>query len=183
MSHKAIVDSITQTEWQQYASNFADYNIYQTWPYQQVRAKMAGQELSRVVIKDENNRVKTMCHVRIKNVKSLGLKIGYVQWGPLVRSSNGTINCSVEALRTLRQAYLGTKVNVLRVVPNVCDDEVGKRLSEMLKSSGFQLVSSVPPYRTLMLRLNDSEEEILALRHLILRSLLGHSLNFLQRRR
>jgi hypothetical protein len=160
MSHEVIIDDIDKAEWERYAGEFADYSIYQTWPYQQMRAEMASQELSRAVIKDDSGRTATVCQVRIKKVKSVGLKVGYVQRGPLVRAMDGTINCSAQALGALREAYLGTKVNVLRVVPNFCDDETGKRLSEMLKSSGFQFVSSVPGYRTLMLDLVGSEEEI-----------------------
>ena len=72
---------------------------------------------------------------------------------------DGTINCSTQALGALREACLGTKVNVLRIVPNVRDDETGKQLSEMLKSCGFQFIDSVRRYRILTLRLDVSEKE------------------------
>jgi lipid II:glycine glycyltransferase (peptidoglycan interpeptide bridge formation enzyme) len=160
MSHEVVFDDIDKAEWGRHANQFADYSVYQTWPYQQVRAEMAGQEFSRAIVKDQSSRIVAMCHIRIKNIKSLGLKIGYVQQGPLVRAMDGTINCSTQALRALRETCLGTKVNVLRVVPNICDDETGKRLSEMLKSCGFQFVGSVRRYRTLTLHLEDSEEAI-----------------------
>lgn len=160
MSYQVIVNNVNRAEWEMYAREFADYSIYQTWPYQQVRADMNQQEISRVVVKDENGRVATMCQVRIKRVKLLGLKIGYVQWGPLVRAKDGTLRCSAQALRSLHEAYVGIKVNVLRVVPNVRDDEIGKQLSEMLIRGGFQYVHSMAPYRTLTLRVDDSQEEI-----------------------
>lgn len=160
MTSEVIVDNISREEWERYAANFADYSIYQTWPYQQVRAEMNGQELSCIVIKNENGTVETMCQVRIKHVKSLGVRMGYVQWGPLVRAMDGTLRCSVQALEAFRKAYMGTKVNVLRVVPSVCNDETGKQLSEMLTSSGFRYVHWLAPYRTLMLRVDDSEEGI-----------------------
>ena len=160
MTYEVIIDNVNQSEWERCAKGFSDYSIYQTWAYQNGRAEMAGQELSRAVVKDENGKVVTMCHVRIKNVKGLGLKIGYVQKGPLVQAKDGEITCSTEALIALREAYIGSRVSVLRVVPNVCDDETGQRVSQMLKSSGFKFVSSVFPYRTLMLNLDGSEEEI-----------------------
>ena len=81
MSYQVIIDDFDHLEWEKNAKNFADYSIYQTWPYQEVRAEMAGQELSRVIIKNDKDEVVTMCHVRIKNVNGIGLKIGYVQQG------------------------------------------------------------------------------------------------------
>jgi lipid II:glycine glycyltransferase (peptidoglycan interpeptide bridge formation enzyme) len=160
MAYEVIIDNVNQAEWEQSAKGFADYSIYQTWAYQNVRAEMAGQELSRAVIRDHDNNVVTMCHVRIQNVKSLGLKIGYVQKGPLMLARDGRITCSAEALSALREAYMGGRVSVLRVAPNLCDDRTGRSVSQMLTSGGYQIVGSVLPYRTLMLDLRGSEEDI-----------------------
>ena len=160
MACEVIVDNINREDWERYAGNFADYSIYQTWPYQQVRAEMDGQEVSRVVIKDENGRVVTMCQVRIKHFKPLGLKIGYVQWGPLARAMDETLKCSVEALRALREAYVGTKVNVLRVLPNAEANQTGREFAAILESVGFEYVSSVKPHLTMMVPVDDSEEQM-----------------------
>ena len=158
MTCKVNVDNFTRDEWERNARSFADYNIYQTWPYQENRAEMAGQKVSRVMIKDENGQVVTMCHVRIKHIKPLGLRIGYVQWGPLIRGIDEMIKCSSEALKALRTTFVGTRLNVLRIVPNIHDNELGKHVLEMLISSGFQRVNSEPPYRTLLVKTDDSEE-------------------------
>ena len=160
MACEVIVDNISREDWERYAGNFADYSIYQTWPYQQVRAEMDGQEVSRAVVKDENGHVVTMCQIRIKRIIPLGLRIGYVQWGPLFKRKEPEVICSVEALQKLREAYLTHKVNVFRVVPNARDDEMGRRFAEMLQSTGFAHVKSVEPYRTFILPVNDSEEGI-----------------------
>ena len=160
MEYDVFVDNINRKEWEQYAGYFADYNIYQTWPYQQIRAESDSQKISRVVIKDERGRVIMMAQVRIKSIKLLKYKIGYVQWGPLARAFDGTLKCSGQAFSAFRKAYVGTKVNVLRVIPSICDDETGKHLLQMLISGGFQRVNSIAPYRTLMLCVDDSEEEI-----------------------
>jgi len=160
MTYKAIIGDVSRQQWEQYAAGFADYSIYQTWPYQQLRSELAGQKISRAIIKNENGDVVTMCQVRIKCIRPLGLRIGYVQWGPLVRAKDGTLRCSAEALRTLWRAYVGSRVNVLRVVPCVCADEQGKQFTEMLTSSGFERIRAVSPYRTLMLRIDGGEEAI-----------------------
>ena len=160
MSYQVLIDDFDQTEWERNAKNFADYSIYQTWPYQEMRANTASQEFSRVIVKDEKNEVVTMCHIRIRSAGSFGPKIGYVQQGPLVRAADGRIVCSVEALKALRNAYLGKKISVFRITPNVSDGETGRQVSQMLKSGGFKFVDSISPYRTLMLSLEGTEEEI-----------------------
>jgi lipid II:glycine glycyltransferase (peptidoglycan interpeptide bridge formation enzyme) len=160
MSYHVIIDDFDRTEWEKNAKNFADYSIYQTWPYQEMRAKTAGQKLSRVIVKNEGNEVVTMCHIRISSASGLGPKIGYVQQGPLVRTMDGGIVCSVEALKALCNAYLGKKISVFRITPNICDDQTGQQVSQMLKSGGFKFVESISTYRTLMLSLEGTEEEI-----------------------
>jgi len=160
MRFEVNINNFDRTEWERCVRQFTDYSIYQTWPYQQVRAEMEGQEISRAIVKDENDNVVVMCQVRIKHVKLLRLKIGYVQFGPLVRGYEGTLKCDVESLKVLQSAYLGDKVNVLRVVPNICNDESGKHLSDILSSSGFQLVRSVKLYHTMMFPLDISEKEM-----------------------
>lgn len=165
MRYEAIVDDVEKEQWEQYAKEFADYSIYQTWAYQQVRAEMEGQELSRIVIKDKNGKVMTMCHVRIKRVVPLGLRIGYVQWGPLMRGLDGKLRCTKKALDMLREAYMRTKVNILRVVPNVWDNEVGHESARLLQASGFYRVPSVQRYHTVLLALDCSEEVLRARLH------------------
>jgi lipid II:glycine glycyltransferase (peptidoglycan interpeptide bridge formation enzyme) len=160
MSYKVIIDDFDHAEWEKSAKNFADYSIYQTWPYQQERANTASQGLSRVIVKNDKNEVVTMCHIRIGSASSLGPKIGYVQQGPLVRGVDGGIVCSVEALKALRSEYLGKKISVFRITPNISDDETGQQVSQMLSSGGFEFVDSISPYRTLMLSLEGTEEEI-----------------------
>jgi len=154
--YETIVDNISKADWEHYGSEFADYSIYQTWAYQENRAEMDNQEISRVVVKDENGNVVTMCQVRIKYIKPLRLKIGYVQWGPLVRGLDGCFRCTGEALNILQRTYVGTRVNVLRIVPNVCDNERGDEFAKLLEASGFYRVPSAKPYHTMLLSLNSS---------------------------
>lgn len=155
MSCKLTINEISKERWERYAQNFADYSIYQTWGYQQVRAENDRQELCRVIIRDGDRPV-TICQVRIKNAKSLGLRIGYIQWGPLLRIKDGSVSCTVDALVELKRALIGQRANVLRVVPNVCDDEMGRQVAGMFENAGFGFIKSVPPYHTMMLPLNCS---------------------------
>lgn len=160
MSYQVIVDNIDPREWEQYAGCFVDYSIYQTWAYQQVRAEMDRQQLSRIVIKDKGDGVVAMAHVRIKHIRPLGLRVGYVQWGPLTRKYEQTGGCSAGVLSILREAYLGRHVNVLRIVPNAVENTESQRFVAMLEESGFHRKASVAPYRTILLPLGRSEGQL-----------------------
>ena len=62
MEYKVLIDDIEPAQWTEYACAFSDYNIYQTWAYQEVRADMDDQKLSRAVVKDEKDDVVAMAH-------------------------------------------------------------------------------------------------------------------------
>jgi len=160
MSYTVNIDNFDQAHWQQTAKEFADYSIYQTWPYQENRAERSGCKISRAIITDENGQASLMCHVRIMQIKATLLKIGYVQWGPVVRSHDNEIKCTVAALTELRKAYLDNMVNVLRFVPNMVNNEMGADFIEMLKAAGFHYSNTFAPYRTLAIKFENGEEGI-----------------------
>ncbi len=60
----------------------------------------------------------------------------------------------------LYDAYVGKRVNVLRIVPNVPNDEVGQEFARLLKASGFCSVRGFEPYHTMVLSLNSSEQAL-----------------------
>lgn len=160
MAYEVSIDDFNQDQWEHHARDFLDYSIYQTWAYQQVRAENDGQEISRVIIKDGSSNAVIMCHIRIKHFKPLDLRIGYVQWGPLIRKREFEPECAVAALEKLLQIFLSNKVNILKIVPNITKDEAGIFIKDILVSSGFQHVSNVPNYHTMMLPLEGNEEEL-----------------------
>jgi lipid II:glycine glycyltransferase (peptidoglycan interpeptide bridge formation enzyme) len=160
MSVDIIVDSCDQKEWGKYADNFADYSIYQTMAYQQVRAETDRQQIKRIVIKEQNGKEILMCNVRIKTMKPIGLTIGYVQFGPLMLWKNGQSDCLSEALRCLRESCFKMNINVLRITPNVVNNETGKKISELLEAAGFRKNRRLPPYHSCFVSLKEHEEEI-----------------------
>ncbi len=160
MSFEVLIDDIDRDQWAEYAGQFTDYNIYQTWAYQEVRADIDGHKISRAVVKDENDEVLAMSHVRIRRVESLGLRIGYIQMGPLFFRKAGMCGCSAEVLSALCKAYLGPKVNVLRIAPNIVDGSESEGFVEVLKKTGFQRLQNVPPYHTITLPLGCSSETL-----------------------
>lgn len=160
MAYEVLIDDVEPTQWAKYAGKFADYSIYQTWAYQEVRVDMDGQKLSRAVVKDENDEIVAVSHVRIRHVKPLGFRVGYVEMGPLFFKKDGTCGCSPEVLKALREAYLGPKVNVLRMAPNIADGPENQGLVEVFESNGFERLEGVAPYHTMILPLGSSTETL-----------------------
>ena len=91
MEYDIVLENVSRKQWEQYAGDFSDYSIYQTWPYQKLRAESSGQKISRMLIKNKKGHAIMMGQVRIKSIELLSFKIGYVQWGPLVRSTDGNL--------------------------------------------------------------------------------------------
>ena len=78
--------------------------------------------------------------------------------GAAFRTKNGNIGCAVDALAELRKTFVGQQVNILRVVPNACDDDAGRRFADIFENAGFRFVKSAQPYHTMMLPLDCSED-------------------------
>ncbi len=152
------VNQIGAEEWEEASSTFLDSSIYQTWAYQQVRSKIDDCVLDRVVVKDDTGMARLMAMIRVKRIPVMGFRVAYVQWGPLIRRSEGLANA--EAFRVLRDEYLGTYADVLRVVPNQINDERGAAVTEMLKVSGFAPAGYISVYRTMCVSLRGSEDDI-----------------------
>jgi hypothetical protein len=164
MGLKIQIDDFSREYWEQCAAQFADYSLYQTWPYQQVRCEMDKQNISRAIVTDEGNNPVLMCQVRIKHIKPLGLKIGYVQWGPLLRRKDST-QCSAEACKLLRDTFVGKHVSILRLTPNANGGQEGESVNRVILEGGFEHIDNYKPYRTFLLKVDDSHEQIRARLH------------------
>lgn len=156
MNYTIEIDKITQAEWQSLVTHFRDYTLYQTWAYQQVRCQMDCQDISRAIVKDTNNCVVAMLQVRIKRIPLAGLRIGYVQSGPLIHRWDEKYSIDPELFALIRHAYL-QKVDVLRIVPPVIADSSAKKHVDRLQLSGYYRVTRIPVYHTFQFPLDDEE--------------------------
>lgn len=152
------VNQIGPEEWEEASTAFLDSNIYQTWAYQQARSMVDGCVLDRVVVKDGAGMVLLIAMIRVKRIPVIGLRVAYVQWGPLIHRSECLAN--TEAFHVFRDGYLGTYADVIRVVPNQVKDEQGAIVVEMLRENGFIPVRYISAYRTMYVSLQGSEDDL-----------------------
>ena len=157
MSYNVNIDTISEIQWAQDAQAFADYSIYQTCAYQKARGQINGQQIHRLIVKNDNGETLTMCQLRIQHIRAIGLRIGYVQWGPLFRKRVGASYCPVDVLNKLCDVCFGLDIDVLRLVPNIVDDAGNQGIKDALKESGFRKLQEVPAYHTTMLSLSQPD--------------------------
>ena len=152
------VDQIEKSEWSDALMNFDDASIYQTWTYGSVRWRESN--LSHLVLKREGEVV-GLAQLSIKRVPVVNLGIAYIPWGPLFQKRGNPKN--YEDLKRLVQAlneeYVMRRGLLLRIAPNVVD-HAQEEMRVLLEMEGFHFNKSIPPYRTFMLDLSPSLQEL-----------------------
>jgi hypothetical protein len=159
MGYHILIDNFDQNVWQNCTAEFMDDSLYQTWAYQQVRGQQDGQAVSRFIVQNADGNPCLIGQVRIKKVAMLGLRIGYIQWGPLCRKRTGIVDDAAALLTLLKKSYIPSKVNVLRVSPNIFEHE-SRDLDKHLLQAGFVKHPQIKPYHTMLFSLDTDEEGI-----------------------
>lgn len=155
-----INTSLTAQEtWDARANSFADYNLYQTWAYQQARTNNRKHQVKSIEISDDNG-IRLLALVRIVKVPLIGFRVGYVQWGPMLRRPGQTACLDVEALKCLRDYCLANWVEVLRITPNIYTTEVQENYPEVMASAGFEKNDRIKPYHTILFPLDIDQEQM-----------------------
>jgi hypothetical protein len=154
-----LQELFTQEEWERQVAVFRDYNLYQSWAYLQVRAGRKGQTLRRICLRNGEQPC-LMAQVRIIRIPLIGLKIGYVQWGPMMRKSERLNPIPTDALERFRSLLIPDVVHVLRIVPNLYTTEAAESWKEDFLRAGWTPAASVRPYHTFLFPLDLSEEDM-----------------------
>jgi hypothetical protein len=152
------VDSVDEKGWHKLLNDFADANIYQTWGYEVVRSGQAN--VSHLVIKQQSSVVAAV-QARLLRIPYLGLGVAYVRWGPLWKRRNCAAAQEVfrRTVRALRDEYVGRRGLVLRIVSSLIDQ--GNRLfRRILEEEGYVFQEQAKPYRTILMDLRPSLEEL-----------------------
>jgi len=158
MNFDVLIDCFDSSYWESCGSNFKDYNIYQTWHYQQIRADNSSSKLSRFVVLSDDNEPLLMGQIRIKSI--LNFKIGYIQMGPVFQSREKIIEELHEAVIILRQSLVKKlHLNVIRMNLNLWDDQ--KELAVPFQKAGFEKAKYFKKNTTFLVSLEPTEEEIL----------------------
>jgi hypothetical protein len=158
MNFKVLIDCFDMSYWETCGSNFNDYNIYQTWPYQQIRAENTATKLSRFVVLGDDDVPVMMGQIRIKSLFSF--KLGYIQMGPVFQNREKTIEDLHQAIINLQETLIEKlRLNVIRINLNLWDDQ--KELAVPFQKAGFEEAKYYKKNKTFIVPLEPTVEEIL----------------------
>jgi lipid II:glycine glycyltransferase (peptidoglycan interpeptide bridge formation enzyme) len=145
------VDRATPTEWSRMIDLFDDANLYQTWPYGEVRWDR--RNLSHLVLK-RNDEVAAIAQLRIVRPTKLNFGMAYLRWGPLFQRRGEEPDAEVLAQMAgaLSREYSRKRRLLLQILPNAF---LGSNRCELFQSgfSGFTEEPSANLYRTFLVDL------------------------------
>ena len=153
------IDRIRSADWSEIIRRFDDATIYQTWSYGSVRWGQG--HLSHVVLK-RDGEVVGAAQARIIKVPILGAGIAYIPFGPLWRLSGRQKDFATfqQVVRALYTEYVLRQGLLLRVLPNKIDDEDLDMIYRILQEEGLFLQQSIPFYRTFLIDLSLSIDQL-----------------------
>lgn len=154
------VVSVDGDSWRQSAASFRDHNYRHVWDFGLACAERVGASCEHVAVMDEGEVI-GLADVRIRKLPVLRLGIAYVNGGPLVRRENGRDRERLErCLQALTEEYIERRRFTLRVRPPMGSREWNEVQAGCLAAAGYGLTTRVPRYRTLVVDLDRSLEEL-----------------------
>ncbi|MBJ6725359.1 lipid II:glycine glycyltransferase FemX [Geomesophilobacter sediminis] len=153
-------DSVGPQQWSAILRPFADANLYQTWEYGAVR--WGAPRLSHLLLKRDGGVV-ACAQLAIFRAPVSSAGIAYLRWGPLLRLAGAAGVGTARAMAgALREEYAVRRRLLLRVVPHPLYEEnrSPERLDRTYRGSGFAWVGGGHSYRTLLVDLSPSLEEL-----------------------
>ena len=152
------VDTMKNGRWQEAIETFEDLNIYQTDSY---GAERYGEKnVSHLVVK-RDNRVIAAAQCGIVKPPIIRSGVAHVRWGPLWKGKDGLADPENfrQAIRALRNEYTCRRGLLLRVYPNLFEDEAGN-CAEILQEEGYSPWRIGERDRTLVIDLERSLQEL-----------------------
>src|SRR6185295_17176716 len=104
-----------------------------------------------------------LASTRIKRLPVLGLGIGYIGGGPLTRKSESLDKkVLADVLQALRQEYVNRRGLLLRISPPLAPQAEIESTASVYRDAGFERTPKARTYRTMLLDLSPSVEDISA---------------------
>jgi len=152
VGYASEVDTVDERTWCQTLQDFDDANIFQTWAYDAVRYGRGS--ISHLLLR-RSDEIAAIAQARIIKLPFLDVGIAYVRWGPLWRRRDAEIHAETfrQAIRALRNEYVGRRRLVVRLFPLLFDDRSG-RFASILKEEGFSWLGKEERDRTLLIDLS-----------------------------
>jgi lipid II:glycine glycyltransferase (peptidoglycan interpeptide bridge formation enzyme) len=156
----AIIRYLSREEWQKRAPDFFDYNYHQLWDFGIACARRIGAASEHIAV-EQDGQILGLSDVRIKKIPLARTGVAYINGGPLVRKSDGSEDDLLRAvLKKLVMEYVQNRGMVLRIRIPVGTPEWMTRQNKIFTSAGFSVSRNIKPYRTILLDITQSLEQL-----------------------
>jgi len=152
------IDRLNKGQWADILLGFEDASLYQTWDYGAVHWRE--DQLSHLVLK-HGNVVVAATQSRIVTLPVLGPCLAYITHGPLWRPRRRQQDPQQfrQIIRALCSEYVQRRGLFLRLIPNEFDHD-DESLLKIARQEGFRQSRPTTPYRTFVIDLNASVQEL-----------------------
>lgn len=147
--------------WEDIAKYFKDYNIYQTLAYQKVRSSNKHIYPVRIEIYDDKDSIACAFIMREIYIPIIGIRIGYVQRGPLINHIKKGLVCTTQMFYELAEYLLSRGYDIVRMNCNTYSEMEGAKVKSMLENAGYTRNKKIVPYRTMILTLRSTADDLL----------------------
>lgn len=152
------VGRLSRAAWERLLDCFEDASIYQSYAWAAVR--WGAERIEHALIR-QGGTVAAAAQLWLFRLPPLGCGIAHLKWGPLFRPRGGgggteAFRCLV---RGLREEYVERRRLLLRIVPPAFDPAASE-LKAVLETEGFRPSATAERYRTFILPLAPSIEEL-----------------------
>jgi lipid II:glycine glycyltransferase (peptidoglycan interpeptide bridge formation enzyme) len=150
--------SITDVEWADTVRQFDDATIYQTIPYGKV--KWGEDKLSHFIIR-KNGDILAVAQIALFHVPCLTFGIAYIYRGPLWRKSGKKIELSHfrEIIHALKVELVVQRKLCIIISCNEFNED-NQIIESILIEEGYKPLKSAPNYRTFLIDLSPSLEQL-----------------------
>ena len=151
------IDKIDRISWGHLITQFDDASLYQTWSF---GASDGAKSVSHIVIKAGED-IRGCCQVTLRRTPFLKIGFADIVWGPLCVKKGSKFNSDVllKLLHEIKEEYAIKHGYMVRIWPQAMGEQKGI-WKHILEIEGFKKNTSEQPYKTLILDLSLSLEDL-----------------------
>ena len=152
------VDNVNESKWIDIIRNFDDAVIFGTWTYGVIRR--GEKNLSHLVLK-RYGQVVAAAQAWVIKLPIIGTGVAHIKWGPMwqLRGQKGEPEIYRLIVKALNEEYVVKRGLLLRIVPNGLGED-GDLMGAILEEEGFKRQLPAEPYRTLIVDLSPSIDDL-----------------------
>ena len=151
------VDTVDKQAWEKILDNFSDASVYQTWSYGTIR--WGRKNVSHITVK-MNGKIVAAAQARIIKLPFITTRICYIPWGPLWQTKHEKSQSNVfhQIIKAMKTEYSQKRNYILRIKPAITENH--DEIKSILNQEGFKYNKNAPNYRTLLIDLSYSLDEL-----------------------